>query len=340
MRRLISCSARPVGLALLCALSLALACDFAYAARETRFVTIGTGGVTGVYYPAGGAIAKMVNKSREIYGIRVAVESTAGSVFNVNAVLSGDLDFGIVQSDRQYQAVMGIADWEKKGPQEDLRAICSLHPEAVTLVVAVDSGIETVGDLMGKRVSIGNPGSGQRGNAIDVLQTAGIDWREDLRAEGLKASECAKMLQDGRIDAFFYTVGHPAGAITEATAGRRSIRLVPITGMEALLKEYPYYARVTIPSAFYPNAANEEDVETIGVMTTLVTSAKVSDDVVYAVTSELFGNLDEFKAQHPAFAALAREGMLAGLSAPIHPAALEYYRNVGLIEDDTGESQD
>lgn len=304
---------------------------------ETRFATIGTGGVTGVYYPAGGAIAKMVNKTRGEHGIRVAVESTAGSVFNVNAVISGDLDFGIVQSDRQYQAINGLADWEEKGPQESLRAIASLHPEAVTLVAAEDAGVETLEDLRGKRVNIGNPGSGQRGNAIDVLTAAGIDWREDIRAEGLKAAECAKMLQDGRIDAFFYTVGHPAGAITEATAGRRTIRIVPIAGMESLLERAPYYAETTIPSALYPNAANTEDVATIGVMTTFVTSADVPDDVVYTVTKALFENLEGFKEQHPAFAILTREGMLRGLTAPLHTGARRYFLEAGLIEGDTTE---
>lgn len=320
---------------LLAALVAAVICPGALA--KTRFATIGTGGVTGVYYPAGGAIAKMVNKTRDVHGIRVAVESTAGSVFNVNAVMSGDLDFGIVQSDRQYQAINGIADWEDKGPQEGLRSICSLHPEAVTLVAAVDAGIESLQDLRGKRVNIGNPGSGQRGNAIDVLTTAGIDWREDIRAEGLKAAECAKMLQDGRIDAFFYTVGHPAGAITEATAGKRTIRIVPVTGMESLLESAPYYAETVIPAGLYPNAANTEDIPTIGVMTTFVSSVDVPADVAYTVTKALFENLDEFREQHPAFAILTLEGMLRGLTAPLHAGARRYFLEAGLIEEEAAE---
>jgi TRAP transporter TAXI family solute receptor len=317
--------------------ALAVAAIVQGGGAETRFATIGTGGVTGVYYPAGGAIAKLVNKTRDQHGIRVAVESTAGSVFNINAVLSGDLDFGIAQSDRQYQAINGLADWEEKGPQSGLRAIASLHPEAVTLVAAVDAGIEALADLRGKRINIGNPGSGQRGNSIDVLTTAGIDWREDVRAEGLKASECAKMLQDGRIDAFFYTVGHPAGAITEATAGRREIRIVPITEMEPLLERVPYYAETMIPAALYPTAANTDDVPTIGVMTTLVTSVREPADVVYTLTKALFENLDEFREQHPAFAGLTPEGMLRGLTAPLHEGARRYYLEAGLIEEDGTE---
>ena len=309
-----------------------LAAVMLFKVERKTLVTIGTGGVTGVYYPTGGAIAQIVNKTRATHGIKVAFESTGGSVFNVNAVMSGDLDFGIVQSDRQYQAVNGIADWQDKGPQQDLRAICSLHPEAVTLVAAVDSGIETLDDLRGKRVNIGNPGSGQRGNAIDVLTTASIDWKSELKAEGLKAAECAKMLQDGRIDAFFYTVGHPAGAITEATAGKRKVRFVSITGMELLLEKYPYYANATIPAKLYPNAANKENTETVGVVTTFLTSVKVSEEVVYTVVKSLFENLEELKTLHPALEILSKKEMVeSGLSAPIHAGALRYYREAGLM---------
>lgn len=300
---------------------------------KTRHVTIGTGGITGVYYPVGGAIAKLVNRKRSEYGIRVAVESTGGSVFNTNAVLSGYLEFGLVQSDRQYQAVNGLAEWKKMGKQTKLRAVCSIHPESLTLIAAEDAGIKTLQDLKGKRVNIGNPGSGQRGNALDVLAAAGIDVEKDLQVESLKAAESASMLQDGRIDAFFYTVGHPAAAIKEACAGRRrKVRIVPITGMEKLIERSPYYARTTIPIALYPKAVNETDVSTIGVMTTVVTRADVPDNVVYALTKELFENLDEFKTMHPAFAHLTRQGMLKGRSAPLHPGAEKYFKEAGLIE--------
>ncbi|MBT8339280.1 MAG: TAXI family TRAP transporter solute-binding subunit, partial [Desulfatitalea sp.] len=153
---------------------------------QTTFVTIGTGGITGVYYPTGGAIANMVNKKRDTYNIRCTVESTGGSVFNVNAVMAGDLEFGVVQSDRQYQAVKGMAEWQQKGPQEDLRAVFSIHPESVTLLAAVDAGINDIRDLKGKRVNIGNPGSGQRQNAIDALEAVGINYETDLAVESIK----------------------------------------------------------------------------------------------------------------------------------------------------------
>ncbi|MHC4913877.1 MAG: TAXI family TRAP transporter solute-binding subunit [Planctomycetota bacterium] len=300
--------------------------------KKTTFVNIGTGGETGVYYPAGGAIARLVNKKTSEHGIKVSVEATDGSVYNVNAILKGDLEIGLVQSDRQYQAFKGIANWEKKGPQEKLRAVCSLHPELVTLVAADEAKIEKLADLKGKRVSIGNPGSGQRGNALDVLGTAGIDWQKDLNAEGLKPTEMSSMLQDGRIDAFFYTVGHPSGAINEATAGRRKVHFVPVTGMEKLLAKYPYYATGKLPVHLYPMATNPKgaEVSTIGVVTTVVTRADVPEEVVYTITKTLFENLDEFRKLHKALEILTRESMLKGLSAPLHPGAARYYREAGL----------
>ncbi len=302
------------------------------APAKTIFVTIGTGGITGVYYPTGGAIAKIVNKKRKVYGIRVTVESTGGSVFNVNAVMAGDLEFGIVQSDRQYQAWHGLAEWKDKGPQKDLRSVFSIHPESVTLVAADDAGIKTIQDLKGKRVNIGNPGSGQRQNAIDALENAGINYKTDLKAESVKAAEAPGLLQDGRIDAFFYTVGHPSGAIKEATAGKRKVHFVPITGLDKLLKKYPYYAKAVIPIKFYPNATNKEDVPTFGVKATFVTSIKVPEKVVYAITKEVFENFETFKKLHPAYEVLTKKSMLEGLTAPLHPGAIKYYKEAGLMK--------
>lgn len=301
---------------------------------KTTFVTIGTGGVTGVYYPTGGAISRMVNAKRKQYNIRASVESTGGSVFNVNAIMAGDLEFGIVQSDRQYQAWNGLAEWQDKGPQKDLRAVFSIHPESITLVASVDSGIRSITDLKGKRVNIGNPGSGQRQNSIDALTVVGIDYETDLEAEGLKAAEAPGMLQDGRIDAFFYTVGHPSGAIKEATSGATKVRLIPVSGpgIDGLLGKFPYYARATVPIKFYPQAVNKEDVPTFGVKATFVTSAKISEEVVYAIVKEVFDNFENFKKLHPAYAVLTKENMLEGLSAPLHPGALKYYREVGLMK--------
>lgn len=298
---------------------------------KTTFVTIGTGGITGVYYPTGGAIAKIVNSKRDTYGIRATVESTGASVFNINALMAGDLDFGIAQSDRQYQAYNGLAEWEGK-PQKDLRAVFALAPEMITFVVADDSGIKSLKDVKGKIVNIGNPGSGNRQNAIDVLEAEGIDYRKDFKAEGLKAADAARMMHDGRIDGFFYTVGHPNGSIKEATAGKRKARIVPIEVAKSLEKEFPYYSETVIDMKNYEQAVNKGEVPTIGMLATLVTSAKVSDDTVYAVTKEIFENIDELKSLHPALANLTKEGMLQGLTAPIHPGAMKYYKEAGLMK--------
>lgn len=296
-----------------------------------RFVTVGTGSVTGVYYPVGNALCKLLNESDA--GIKATAESTGGSVFNVNAIIAGDLEFGMVQSDRQAQAVAGEAEWTNIGPQEKLRAVCSLYTECVTLVATDDSKAENVAGLKDKRVNIGNPGSGNRLNAIETLKAAGLDYEKDLKAEGAKASECAKLLQDGRVDAYFYTVGHPNGSFKEVTAGRKTVHFISITNeVDALLEENPYYARATIPVKYYPNASNIADVTTYGVKATLCTSSDMDEDTVYQLTKSIFEQLDRLKRLHPALEQLEPKAMMEGLSAPLHPGAERYYRESGLFE--------
>lgn len=320
-----------LSLALLFGIALFAGTAPSTAQAKTTFVTIGTGGITGVYYPTGGAIAKMVNQKRKQYGIRATVESTGGSVFNINAVLAGDLDFGVAQSDRQYQAWNGLANWKDQGPQKDLRAVFSIHPESVDLIASVDSGINSLQDLKGKRVNIGNIGSGYRKNAIDALVANGLDYEKDFHAESLKAAEAPGMIQDGRIDAGFYTVGHPSGYYKEATAGKVKVKFIPITNIDSLLKKYPYYAKsVTRVTEFYPGAVNDKDIPTFGVKATFVTSAKTPDKVVYAIVKEVFDNFETFKQLHQAYTGLTKQNMLEGLSAPIHPGAMKYYKEVGL----------
>ena len=302
-------------------------------AQAKTFVTIGTGGVTGVYYPTGGAISRMINMKYKTYRIKATVEATAGSVYNINALLNGDLDFGVAQSDRQYQAYHGLAEWADKGAQKELRSVFSVHPESITLIASVQSGVASVGDLKGKRVNLGNPGSGQLQNSLDVLSAFGLA-EGDLAAEHVKAVEAPGLLQDEKLDAFFYTVGHPNGNIKEATAGRLGVKIIPINGApaNALVEEHSYYAHSEIPVDAYPNAANKENIPSIGVKATLVTSAKVPAAVVYAVTKEVFENFEEFKSLHPAYATLKKTDMLTGLTAPVHEGALRYYKESGLLK--------
>ncbi len=297
---------------------------------QQQFVSIGTGGVTGVYYPTGGAICRLVNKDRATHGIRCAVESTGGSVYNINTIRAGELEFGVAQSDWQYHAYNGTSRFEEQGPFEELRAVFSVHPEPFTVVARADSGIKTFADLQGKRVNIGNPGSGQRGTMEVVMDAMG--WTNDTfaLASELKASEQSQALCDNKIDAMVYTVGHPSGSISEATTSCDSV-LVSVTGpeIEALIADNAYYRVATIPGGMY--RGNPDDVQTFGVGATFVSSTAVSDDVVYAIVSAVFDNIDTFRGLHPAFANLDPAQMAKdGLSAPIHPGAARYYAENGL----------
>lgn len=319
---------------MLAALSLGFVMAFSSAAisAETTFVTIGTGGVTGVYYPTGGAIARLVNKGKKEHGIRASVESTGGSVYNLNAIASGELDMGVAQSDWQYHAYNGTSKFEDKGPNKDLRALFSVHPEPFTVVARTDSGIKNFEDLKGKRVNIGNPGSGQRGTMEVLMAALGWDMSVYKLASELKPAEQSQALCDNKIDAFVYTVGHPNGSIKEATTSCDAV-IVNVTGavVDKLVADNPYYRTATIPGGMY--RGTDEDAKTFGVGATFVTSAKVSDDVTYVVVKSVFENFNDFKKLHPAFGVLKKEEMVKdGLSAPLHDGAAKYYKEAGLIK--------
>jgi TRAP transporter TAXI family solute receptor len=300
--------------------------------KEKITITIGTGGETGLYYPIGAALSKFINATESTHGLKLSAETTAGSVYNINAVMSGDLDFGIAQSDRQFQAYEGIADWKNIGKQEALRSLFSLHAEIVTLVASEESRIKSFEELKGKVVNIGDHGSGHRGNALDILASAGINWERDLRPVSFKASEAPKMLQKGRIDAFFYTVGHPNEAILEATRGFKKVRLIPIARNEKFLRKHPYYQPAVIPHDLYPLALNNEDIDSLGVLTTVVTSNRTPVEVVYKITKEIFERIEDLKKLHPSLASLSKASMLKGLTAPIHEGALKYYKEKGFMK--------
>ncbi|HEY9118482.1 MAG TPA: TAXI family TRAP transporter solute-binding subunit [Marinobacter sp.] len=301
-------------------------------AQEQRFVTIGTGGVTGVYYPAGGAICRLVNMDRKEHGIRCSVESTGGSVYNLNAIRQGELDLAVAQSDWQFHAYNGSSDFEKDGKNEKLRAVFSMHPEPFTVVASKASGIKNFEDLAGKRVSVGNPGSGQRATAEVLMQEMGWGLDKFSLAAELKAAEQSQALCDGNIDAFFYTVGHPSGAIKEATTSCDSVIVnVDNAATKKLIADHPYYRKAIIPGGMY--RGNDNDVATFGVAATFVTSSDVPEDVVYEVTKAVFENFDSFKRLHPAFGNLKKEEMVKdALSAPLHAGAAKYYKEAGLID--------
>ena len=295
------------------------------------FTSIGTGGLTGVYYPTGGAICRLMNKSRKEHKIRCSVESTGGSIFNLNVIQSGELDFGVVQSDWQYHSYNGTSKFKEKGANKKLRAVFSIHSEPFTLMARKDSGIKAFADLKGKRVNIGNPGSGQRGNMDILMQKNGWTKGDFTLASELKASEQSRAMCDNKIDAITYTVGHPNASIKEASTSCETV-LIPVNGpiIEKLIADNPYYAPATIPGGMY--RGSDKDTPTFGVKATLVTSADVKDEVVYQLVKAVFDNFDAFRKLHPALGHLKKEDMLLGNSAPLHPGAIKYYQEAGLMQ--------
>jgi TRAP transporter TAXI family solute receptor len=320
----------PVRLASGLLLGIALGIPSLGWAQQT-FITIGTGGVTGVYYPTGGAICRLVNKDRKEHGIRCTVESTAGSVYNLRNIRAGELDFGVAQSDWQYHAYHGTSVFKDEGAFPDLRAVFSVHPEPFTVVARADAGIRDFDDLKGKRVNVGNPGSGQRATMEVVMEAKGWSMSDFSLASELKSAEQAQALCDNKIDAFVFTVGHPSGSIKEATTTCDTV-MVNVTGptIEKLVNDNPYYSWATIPGGMY--RGSPQDTRTFGVRATFVTSSRVSDEVVYNVVKAVFENFDDFKKLHPAFQILKKQEMVQeALSAPLHDGAKRYYQEAGLL---------
>ena len=312
----------------LIAAALALSTTFIspVAVAEQKFVTIGTGGVTGVYYAAGGAICRLMNKDRAKHGIRCSVESTGGSVYNVNTIKAGELDFGVAQSDVQYNAFKGEGAFKEGGAHADLRAVFSVFPEPLTVLARKEAGVTKFEDFKGKRFNVGNPGSGTRDTIATLMVAMGMKTSEFSLTSELKPDEHGAALCDNKIDGFGYVVGSPAANLLEATKTCNA-RLIPLSGpaIDRLVIDYPYFAYTTIAGGTYP--ANRDPVRSFGVVATFVTSAKVPDDAVYAVVSAVFEHFEEFRKQHPSFAYLhPMDTIHSGLTAPLHDGAFRYFR--------------
>lgn len=302
-------------------------------AAADKFITIGTGGVTGVYYPAGGAICRLVNRGRREHGIRCSVESTGGSVYNLNALRNDELDIAVAQSDWQYNSYKGKEPFDKQGPDENLRALFSLHSEPFTVIARADANIEKLDDLLGKRVNIGNPGSGMRATMEVVMNRKGWDRGDFALASELKASEQAQALCDNKIDVMIYAAGHPNGAVQEVTTTCET-RIINLddAAIDGLVEEFPYYAYTTIPGGMY--SGNPDDIKTFGVKATFVSSAKVDEDTIYRVVKSVFDNFDNFRTLHPVFSTLVPEKLVTeGNSAPLHDGAKRYFKEAGLLQE-------
>ena len=294
----------------------------------TEFITIGTGGVTGTYYPTGGAICRLVNKMKKETKIRCSVESTGGSVYNINTIKNKELDFGIAQSDVVYQASRGNGKFKGKKVSK-LRSVMAIYPELLALVTRKDSNIYKLSDIKGKRINLGNPGSGNEATALTLFDLSDIKKSSLKFAGALKAAEMPDALRDNKIDGYFYMIGHPTANIKDAS-NSVDTRIVPLVGstVDDLLKKYPYFARANIQGGMYKG--NEKDIKTFGVKAVLVTSTDVSEKAVYTVVKAVLENFEAFKKLHPAYAHITKESLLDGLSAPLHKGAKKYFKEAGI----------
>lgn len=311
--------------------SIALAPSFMSVAQaESQFVTIGTGGVTGVYYPTGGSICRLVNKDKEDHGIRCSVVSTGGSIYNINAIRSGELEMGVAQSDWQYHAYNGSSKFAKNGKFEELRSVFSVHPEPFTVVARADANINSFADLKGKRVNVGPASSGTYQTTKVLIEAMGWSFDDFALASELKSAEQSRALCDNKVDAIIFVVGHPSGTIKEATSScDTKLITVKNKSVDNLVNDNAFYRSATIPKAMYNS---EQDITTFGVGATFVSSTKTSEHVVYNIVKSVFENFESFKKLHPSFANLKKLEMIQDSnSAPLHAGAIKYYKEAGLL---------
>jgi len=310
-------------------------------AQDMRFFRIGTGGVAGTYYPIGGLIADIISNppgarpcdrggSCGVPGLVAIAQSSNGAVANVDAIASGALESGFVQSDVAHWAHTGTGIYEGQGEIENLRAITNLYPESIHLVARKDAGIGSVRDLEGKRVSLDEPGSGTLVDARIILEAYGLS-EDDLSASYVKPSRAVAMIDEGQLDAFFIVAGYPTGSVQDLCASP-GCELVPIEGpqADAVIERYPFFAKDTIPAGTYPGVGQ---TDTLSVGAQWVVGAEIEEDLVYGITRALWHEnaralLDN---GHVKGRAITLATALDGIAIPLHPGAERYYREVGLL---------
>lgn len=304
---------------------------------DEKIITIGTAGVTGVYYPAGGAICRLVNRGRKEHGVRCTVESTDGSVNNLEELRKGEIEFGIVQSDLLYHAYRGSEGFAGVGPDEKLRVVFSLHAEPFTVVARKDAGVVNFDDLKGKRINLGMPGSGPRATMEELMRAKGWTEKAFSAVYEIKPSDQAEALCSGKIDATIFAAGHPNGAVQQLTSACPTA-LISVTGpaVEAMIRAHPFFGHATIPGGMY--VGNTRNVQTFGFNAILVASSTLDADEVYQVVKAVFDNLDDFKTLHPVFATLDAAHMALDTGvAPLHAGAARYYKERNLITSASNE---
>ena len=323
------------------ALLVLLGGTIAVCAQEMRFFRIGTGGVAGTYYPIGGLIADIISSppgarpcdkggSCGVPGLVAIAQSSNGSVANVNAIGSGDLESGFVQSDIAYWAYTGTGIFEGKGKVDNLRAIASLYAESIQIVTRKDAGIRSVRDLKGKRVSLDEPGSGTLVDARIILEAFGLS-DADIEPEYIKPSLAVSKIRDNQLDAYVIVAGYPTGSVVEL-ASSVGCDLVPIEGPEvdALLQKYQFFAKDVIPAGVYEGVG---ETPTISVGAQWVVGAEVDEDLVYGITKALWGPAARqlLDHGHAKGKSITLATALDGIGIPLHPGAERFYREAGLL---------
>lgn len=327
----------PIRLPKSCLLALTLICSVllptSHARAADKIITLGTAGVTGVYYPAGGAICRLVNRTRREHGYRCVVESTGGSISNLENLRTGELDLGIVQSDWLFHAYRGSEVFADQGKNEDLRLVFALHPEPFTIISRGNSSIKRFDDLRGKKVYMGNPGSGMRATMEELFSAKGWDKNAFERVAAFRSHNQAEALCKGEIDAIIYAVGHPNGAVQQITS-MCATRIIGVSGpvVDKMIAEHPFYSHVTIPGGVYMN--NAESIKTFGVRAVLTASKKLDEKIVFEFARSVFDNLGNFKTLHPVFTSLDPNHMVndAYNVVPMHEGAARYFFSKGMLK--------
>lgn len=297
-----------------------------------KFVTLGTGGVTGIYFPTGGTICRLVNREKDKHNIQCSVESTGGSVYNLNALKQKELDLGIAQSDLIYNAYHNTGQIKSVTPNNDLRTVISLYTEPLTIVARQDSNIKTFADLKGKRVNIGVPGSGQRATMMSLIDYLGWSLKDFKQVSGLNPVEQATALCDNKLDAIVYSVGHPNGSIQEASSSCDT-NLVQVTGpdINTFLMKNPYYVPAKIKGGLYRGTDNE--INTFGVKVGVVATTKLHEDIAYEIVKSIANNFESFKRLHPIFSDLTLDAMAnEAIIAPLHEGAAKFFQEKSILK--------
>jgi len=291
------------------------------AEEKPRFISILTGGTGGTYYPLGGSFAKII---KDATGIEANAETSGASAENMTTLKKGDAEFAFSQTDIASYANEGKLMF-KDNKVENVKAIATLYPETIQIVTTKKSGIKSVEDLKGKKVSVGAPGSGTNPNAEQILEVHGLTFN-DIKKQDLSFDESTEGIQNGTIDAAFVTAGTPTGAV-ESLSATEDIVIIPIAqdNIEALIKKYPYYIKDEIPAGTY---GLESAASTVAVQAMLVARIDLSEKVVYDITKAIFENID--KVTHAKGKLIKVENALNGVGIDVHPGAKKYFDEKGV----------